>query len=105
MDLLRIYARVLALLGPEARLGWLLGLGNLALAGSQFAEPVLFGRIIDALAGTGRSGGAATFSPPARLVAAWGGFGLFAVCARGAAALPPPPPSPPPPAPALPRPF
>ena len=54
MDLLRIYARVLALLGPEARLGWLLALGNLALAAAQFAEPVLFGRIIDALAGTAR---------------------------------------------------
>ena len=59
MDLLRIYARVLALLGPEARLGWLLALGNLALAASQFAEPVLFGRIIDALAGAERAGGQA----------------------------------------------
>ena len=57
MDLLRIYARVLALLGPEARLGWLLGAANLALAASQFAEPVLFGRIIDALTGAARSGG------------------------------------------------
>jgi ATP-binding cassette subfamily B protein len=84
MDLLRIYARVLALLGPEARLGWLLGLGNLALAGSQFAEPVLFGRIIDALAGTER---AATFSTLAGLIAAWVGFGLFAICAGVTVAL------------------
>jgi ATP-binding cassette subfamily B protein len=87
MDLLRIYARVLALLGPEARLGWLLGLGNLALAGSQFAEPVLFGRIIDALAGTGRSVGPATFSTLAGLIAAWVGFGLFAICAGVTVAL------------------
>ncbi len=87
MDLLRIYARALTLLGPEARLGWLLGLGNLALAGSQFAEPVLFGRIIDALAGTGRSVGPATFSTLAGLIAAWVGFGLFAICAGVAVAL------------------
>src|ERR1700682_3867484 len=87
MDLLRIYARVLALLGPEARLGWVLGLGNLALAASQFAEPVLFGRIIDALAGAGRSVGPATFSTLAGLIAAWIGFGLFAICAGVAVAL------------------
>jgi len=87
MDLLRIYARVLALLGPEARLGWLLGLGNLALAGSQFAEPVLFGRISDALAGPGPSGGPATFSALAGLIAAWVGFGLFAICAGVTVAL------------------
>ena len=50
MNLARIYARVLVLLGPEARLGWLLAFANLALAGAQFAEPLLFGRMIDALA-------------------------------------------------------
>src|SRR5437879_6542103 len=89
MDLLRIYARALTLLGPEARLGWLLGLGNLALAGSQFAEPVLFGRIIDALAGTGRSVGPATFSTLAGLIAAWIGFGLFAICGGVAVSVDP----------------
>jgi ATP-binding cassette subfamily B protein len=87
MDLLRIYARVLALLGPEARLGWLLALGNLALAGAQFAEPVLFGRIIDALAGTARAGGPAPPSTIAGLVAAWVAFGLFAIAAGVSVAL------------------
>ena len=32
MSLLRIYARVLHLLGKEARLGWFLAVANLALA-------------------------------------------------------------------------
>ncbi len=86
MDLLSIYARVLALLGPEARLGWLLALGNLALAAAQFAEPVLFGRIIDALAGTAR-GGPASVSTIAGLVAAWVAFGLFAIAAGVSVAL------------------
>ena len=47
----RLYARVLGLLGPQMRLGWLLALANVALAAAALAEPVLFGRIIDALAG------------------------------------------------------
>ena len=49
MALLRLYIRVLDLLGKEARLGWLLAVANLLLAVAQFAEPVLFGRIIDVL--------------------------------------------------------
>ncbi len=87
MDLLRIYARVLALLGPEARLGWLLALGNLALAASQFAEPVLFGRIIDALAGAERTGGQAPAATIVGLMAAWVGFGLFSIAAGVTVAL------------------
>ncbi len=55
--MLRLYARVLRLLGPQMRLGWLLAIANVALAAAQVAELVLFGRIIDALAGTqGASG-------------------------------------------------
>jgi ATP-binding cassette subfamily B protein len=85
--LFRLYLRVLGLLGPEARLGWLLGLANLGLAGAQFAEPVLFGRIIDALARAQAAG-----TPPARgdlgpLLAAWAGFGLFTIVCGALAAL------------------
>ncbi len=51
MSLFRLYTRVLELLGKEARLGWILAGANLLLAGAQFAEPVLFGRIVDVLSG------------------------------------------------------
>jgi hypothetical protein len=51
MEIPRLYAGVLGLLGPQIRLGWALALANVALAAAQFAEPVLFGRIIDSLAG------------------------------------------------------
>jgi ATP-binding cassette subfamily B protein len=78
MSLLRLYGRVLALLGPEARLGWLLAVANVALAAAQFAEPVLFGRIIDALAG-GQKGQALTFQALLPLLGAWAGFGLFTI--------------------------
>ena len=49
--MIRLYVRVLELLGKEARLGWFLAVANLLLAVAQFAEPVLFGRIIDVLSG------------------------------------------------------
>ena len=39
MKLLRLYARVLGLLGPKIRLGWALAFANLALATAMFAEP------------------------------------------------------------------
>jgi len=54
--MLRLYARVLGLLGPQIRLGWVLAFANVALAAAQFAEPVLFGRIIDSLAGVQGTG-------------------------------------------------
>src|SRR4051812_43510531 len=57
MNLVRLYIRVLELLGPERKLGWILAVGNLALAGAQFAEPILFGRVIDTLARAQASGG------------------------------------------------
>ena len=58
MSFVRLYVRVLKLLGEESRLGWMLALANMALAAAQFAEPVLFGRIVDALAGSQAKGAA-----------------------------------------------
>ena len=81
MSLLRIYARVLHLLGKEARLGWVLAVANLALAVAQFAEPVLFGRIVDSLSGSAST----TTAWP--LLAAWAGFGLFTILASAWVAL------------------
>ena len=50
MKFIRLYVRVLELLGREARLGWTLAIANLALASAMFVEPILFGRIVDTLA-------------------------------------------------------
>jgi ATP-binding cassette, subfamily B, beta-glucan exporter len=87
MNIIRLYSRVLKFLGPEARLGWLLAFANLALAVAQFAEPVLFGRIIDALVGA-----QARSSPPSwfdllPLLLAWVGFGLFTIVCSTVVAL------------------
>jgi glucan exporter ATP-binding protein len=79
MKILGLYARVLALLGPEARLGWTLAGANLTLACAHFIEPVLFGRIVDTLADA--QGGARQISwrDLTPLVGMWVGFGLFII--------------------------
>ncbi|HET8919900.1 MAG TPA: glucan ABC transporter ATP-binding protein/ permease [Xanthobacteraceae bacterium] len=81
MTFIRIYLRVLALLRAETRLAVTLALANIALAGAQFVEPVLLGRIVDALSGTlpGGLGPAARVLAP--LIGAWVGFGLFIIFA------------------------
>src|SRR6202158_2998374 len=86
MSLLRLYARVLHLLGKEARLGWILAGANLLLAGAQFAEPVLFGRIVDVLSGNPSTGPLAS-SSAWPLLAAWAAFGLFTIGCSAAVAL------------------
>jgi ATP-binding cassette subfamily B protein len=79
MRLLRIYVRVLALLRPNARLAWALALANIALAAAAFAEPVLFGRVVDTLA-AGQVPGAPPIWPHLiTLLLAWVGFGLFTI--------------------------
>ena len=72
--MLRLYTRVLELLGKEARLGWILAVANLLLATAQFAEPVLFGKIVDVLSGKMAPG---TSAWP--LLGAWAAFGLFTI--------------------------
>jgi ATP-binding cassette, subfamily B, beta-glucan exporter len=78
-SLLHVYARALTLLGPERKLGTWLAVANFALAGAMFAEPVLFGRIIDALAGAQARGTTAAWPDLIRLIGAWVAFGLFTI--------------------------
>ena len=87
MNFVKLYTRVLTLLGPEARLGWVLAGANVALAAAQFAKPVLFGRIIDALVKGQTSGATPTFEALTPLLAAWVGFGLFTIACSVLVAL------------------
>jgi glucan exporter ATP-binding protein len=86
MSILRLYTRVLELLGKEARLGWILAVANLMLATAQFAEPVLFGKIVDVLSGKPQPGPLATNSAWP-LLAAWVAFGLFTIACSAIVAL------------------
>jgi ATP-binding cassette, subfamily B, beta-glucan exporter len=88
MWLVRLYIRVLGQLGSDLRLGTLLALANVGLAIAAFAEPILFGRIIDVLTqGQTGSGQPVTFSRLTPLILAWIGFGLFTIIAGVIVAL------------------
>src|SRR5918998_4071727 len=88
MWLVRLYIRVLGQLGTDLRLGALLALANVGLAIAAFAEPILFGRIIDVLT-QGQSGNAepVTLARLTPLIVAWIGFGLFTISAGVVVAL------------------
>jgi ATP-binding cassette subfamily B protein len=87
MTFFQLYVRVLKLLGDESRLGRALAITNLSLAAAQFAEPVLFGRIVDALAGAQSRGTAPAWTDIASLLGAWVGFGLFSIVCGALVAL------------------
>jgi ATP-binding cassette subfamily B protein len=73
MSFFTVYARAVLLVKPEGVLAVSLALTGVVLAFLQFAEPLLFGRVIDALT----KGEAAM-----PYVALWAGFGFTAVAAN-----------------------
>jgi glucan exporter ATP-binding protein len=88
MRMIRLYTRVLGQLGSDLRIGVLLAVANVALAISAFAEPILFGRIIDLLTRAQVPGTApVTFGVLTPLILAWVAFGLFSIGAGALVAL------------------
>jgi len=87
MTFLRIYLRVLAMLGADRFVAIGLGLGALALAGLSFLEPVLFGRVVDLLARSERLPAEALWAEAFALLALWGAVGLSGIGANVAVAL------------------
>jgi ATP-binding cassette, subfamily B, beta-glucan exporter len=88
MWLIRLYSRVLGQLGADLRVGAWLSLANVALAVTAFAEPILFGRIIDLLTRAQIPGAVpVTFGSLMPLITAWVVFGLFTIGAGVLVAL------------------
>jgi ATP-binding cassette subfamily B protein len=88
MWLIRLYARVLGQLGSDLRVGAVLAVANVALAISAFAEPILFGRIIDVLTRAQIPGTPPiTFGVLSPLIVAWIAFGFFSIGAGALVAL------------------
>ncbi len=81
MGLTKLYGRVLRLLGADARLGWTLAIANVLLATAQFAEPVLFGRIIDTFVKAQADQRPLAWADIVSLLAIWAAFGLFTIAA------------------------
>jgi ATP-binding cassette, subfamily B, beta-glucan exporter len=79
MSFVRLYLRVLDMLAAEVRLAAMLALANIALAVALLVEPVLFGRIVDALSSPLPADLPSAALALAPLVGAWIAFGLFTI--------------------------
>jgi ATP-binding cassette subfamily B protein len=71
MSLMKVYLRVLRLLAENRRALAFLLLGNLGVAGLQFLDPFLFGRVIGLLTQSDHMAHDALFSRGAHLVGMW----------------------------------
>ncbi|MFM9975415.1 MAG: glucan ABC transporter ATP-binding protein/ permease [Beijerinckiaceae bacterium] len=87
MSLSVLYQRVLGQLGPEFRLGLVLTLANILLAIAAFAEPALFGQIINVLSAQRPPGTSVSFADISMLILFWIAFGIFTIGAGVLVAL------------------
>lgn len=87
MGFLTLYGRVLWLLGSDRPMAVGLAVAALALAGLQFLEPVLFGRVVDLLARSDRMSEAALWAEATTLLAIWGLVGAAGIAANVAVGL------------------
>jgi ATP-binding cassette subfamily B protein len=87
MGFVHVYGRVLGLLRPERHLAIMLACANLALAGLQFVEPVLFGRVVDVLSSAAGRDADAVWADSFRLLAIWAVVGVGGIVANILVAL------------------
>ena len=78
MHLARIYVRALGMLAPERFLAITLVCAGIAIAVVQLAEPILFGRVVDALSKGGKA---------FPIIGLWAALGLFNIIASVALAI------------------
>jgi ATP-binding cassette, subfamily B, beta-glucan exporter len=79
MRFFRVYGRVISLLGSDRRLAVVLAVANLAVAGLQFLDPVLFGRVIGLLARSAETPRETLWNDAARLLGLWIAVGLAGI--------------------------
>lgn len=87
MRFIGVYARVLGLLAPDRAVAIGLGLAALALAGLQFLEPVLFGRVVDVLSRADRMSESQVWQEAISLLIVWSAVGISGIGANVAVAL------------------
>ncbi|HEY8290073.1 MAG TPA: glucan ABC transporter ATP-binding protein/ permease [Acetobacteraceae bacterium] len=87
MRFLRVYGRVLSLLGRDLRIAGFLAGANLMVAGLQFLDPVLFGRVVNLLSQSDRLSGDALWSQAAFLLALWAAVGVGGIVSNIAVSL------------------
>ncbi len=87
MRFLKIYRRVLASLAADKRLAIMLGVANVIVAGLQFLDPVLFGRVIGLLTESDRMARDELWAQCGQLLGIWFAVGAAAIGANIAVAL------------------
>jgi ATP-binding cassette, subfamily B, beta-glucan exporter len=81
MSMVTLYRRVLQQLGNELPLGIVLTVANVLLAIAAFAEPALFGKIINVLSAQRPAGTSVSFAEISTLIMLWIAFGVFSIAA------------------------
>jgi ATP-binding cassette subfamily B protein len=87
MRFLTTYSRVILMLGRDIRVAVMLSFANLMVAGLQFLDPVLFGRVIDLLARAIDLPRDELWQQAATLLGFWGAVGVAGIGANIAVAL------------------
>ncbi len=82
MNFLSVYARVLGLLKQDRRVAWFLVAANLAVMAFQFAEPVLFGRVINLLSRSDTMSDKHVMGGAETLLSIWAVIGLCGIGAN-----------------------
>jgi Na+-transporting NADH:ubiquinone oxidoreductase subunit NqrB len=82
MHFFRLYGRVLGLLAADKWVAIGLAAANIALAGLQFLEPVLFGRVVDLLSSASGMSRDAVWTEAFALLALWAAVGLSGIGAN-----------------------
>jgi ATP-binding cassette, subfamily B, beta-glucan exporter len=87
MKFVRVYGRVIATLGRDMKVAVMLTVANLLVAGLQFVDPVLFGRVVEMLSNSATTPPDQLWSQAVHLLGLWAGVGVLGICANIAAAL------------------
>ena len=87
MRFFKIYGRVLGLLGRDMRIAGFLAFANLMVAGLQFLDPVLFGRVVNLLGRSDKLAHGAMWHQAAILLGIWVAVGIGGIVSNIAVAL------------------
>jgi ATP-binding cassette, subfamily B, beta-glucan exporter len=87
MRFIKVYSKVLALLGPDLRVAALLGIANILVAGLQFLDPILFGRVIGLLSNWGGVDTYTLWHQAGSLLAIWAGVGVAGIASNVAVSV------------------
>jgi ATP-binding cassette, subfamily B, beta-glucan exporter len=87
MRFFRVYGRVLGLLGRDIRVAGFLAAANLMVAGLQFLDPVLFGRVVNLLSQSDHLASNDLWHQAARLLGVWAVIGVGGILGNIAVSL------------------